>query len=111
MIIKAALRVYSSLPAIYSLVPSIGSISQNVFRLFFFLRSTVSSEMIGMLGVKILILSVSILLTSRSPFVTGELSGFVIIFSSVQLSSDLCYSEIPDVTYSSFVPCEMEIRL
>ena len=34
-----------------------------------------------MLGVKILILSVSILLTSRSPFVTGELSGFVIIFN------------------------------
>ena len=52
-----------------------------MFLEYSFLRSAVSSEIIGILGVKILIFSVSILLTSRSPLVTGELSGFVIIFN------------------------------
>ena len=79
--------MYSSLPAIYSLVPSIGSISQNVFRVFFFLKSTVSSEIIGIFGVKLLIFSVSILLTSRSPLVTGELSGLIIVLRPCFLSS------------------------
>ena len=36
-IIKAAFSVYSSLPAIYSLVPSIGSINQNILAVFFIL--------------------------------------------------------------------------
>ena len=51
MITRPAFKVYSSFPAIYSLVPSIGSISQNIFDLFFTLKSTVSSEIIGILGV------------------------------------------------------------
>ncbi len=51
--IKAAFKVYSFFFFIYSLVPSIGSINQKVFfSLFIFiLKSTVSSETIGILGV------------------------------------------------------------
>ena len=35
-ITNAAFNVYSSLPLTYSFVPSIGSISQNIFDLFFY---------------------------------------------------------------------------
>ena len=78
---RAAFTVYSSWPAIYSFVPSIGSINQKVLKVFFFFKSTVSSETTGIFGVKSFILSVSILLTSRSPFVTGVLSGLIIFFN------------------------------
>ena len=78
--IKPAFKVYSSLPAIYSFVPSIGSTSQYVFSVFFFFKSTVSSEIIGMLGVNCIILSQIISLTLKSPFVTGEPSSLVLIF-------------------------------
>ena len=53
--IKPAFKVNSSLPAIYSFVPSIGSISQKVFNLFFWVKSTVSSEIIGMFGFRLLL--------------------------------------------------------
>ena len=77
--IKPAFKVYSSFPEIYSLVPSIGSISQYVFNLFFFVKSTVSSDTIGIFGVSTFIFSVIILLTSMSPLVTGEPSSFILI--------------------------------
>ena len=57
-IINAAFNVYSSFPAIYSLVPSIGSISQNILFLFLIFKSTVSSEIIGIFGVSSKILLV-----------------------------------------------------
>ena len=46
VITNAAFKVYSSLPAIYSLVPSIGSINQKTFEVFFTFTSTVSSEIV-----------------------------------------------------------------
>ena len=64
LFIKAAFKVYSSLPAIYSLVPSIGSINQNIFSLFLIFRLTVSSETIGIFGVSSKIFLVKILFTS-----------------------------------------------
>ena len=78
--IRAAFKVYSSFPDIYSLVPSIGSINQKTFALFFFFISTVSSDMIGIFGVSILILLVIISLTWRSPLLTGDLSSLISIF-------------------------------
>jgi len=72
--------VYSSLPAMYSFVPSMGSISQYVLSVFFFFKSTVSSEIIGMLGVSCAICSEIISLTLKSPLVTGEPSSLVFIF-------------------------------
>ena len=50
-ITKAAFNVYSSLPDIYSFVPSIGSINQKIEFLFFSFIFTVSSEIIGTSGV------------------------------------------------------------
>jgi hypothetical protein len=70
-IIKAAFKVYSFFPAIYSLVPSIGSISQNIFSLFLILKSTVSSEIIGIPGVNSKILFVISSLALKSPLLTG----------------------------------------
>ena len=72
--------MYSSLPAIYSLVPSIGSINQNTLAVFFSFRSTVSSEMIGRFGVICLILLVINSFTLKSPLLTGELSSLISIF-------------------------------
>ena len=83
---KAAFKVYSSLPAIYSLVPSIGSINQNILAVFFIFKSTVSSEMIGMLGVSSLILSVISSFTFKSPLLTGELSSLISIFNPLQIN-------------------------
>jgi len=71
--------VYSSLPAIYSLVPSIGSMSQNILASFFLSKSTVSSETMGIFGVRSLILFVINSLTFRSPLLTGELSSLISI--------------------------------
>jgi len=79
LIINAAFKVYSSFPAIYSLVPSIGSISQKIFSLFLTFRSTVSSETIGMFGVSSKIFFVMRSLTLKSPLLTGELSSLVSI--------------------------------
>ena len=78
-IISAIFKVYSSDPFIYSLVPSIGSINQKTLFVFFTLRSTVSSEIIGIDGVCSFIAFVNILFTSISPFVTGELSSLICI--------------------------------
>ena len=66
------------MPAIYSFVPSIGSINQNIFSLFLIFKSTVSSEIIGILGVNSLIFFVIISLTLRSPLLTGDLSDFIL---------------------------------
>ena len=70
----------SSLPAIYSLVPSIGSISQNILLVFLKSFFTVSSEIIGISGVNSMIFFVIISFTAMSPFVTGELSSLIVIF-------------------------------
>ena len=78
--IKAAFNVYSSFPAIYSFVPSIGSINQNTLALFLIFRSTVSSEITGMFGVIALILLVINSFTLRSPLLTGDLSSLISIF-------------------------------
>ena len=80
MITKAAFKVYSSLPAIYSLVPSIGSINQNILAVFFIFKSTVSSEIIGILGVSSFILFVIKSFTLKSPLLTGDLSSLISIF-------------------------------
>ena len=72
--------MYSSLPAIYSFVPSIGSTNQNIFALFFISKFTVSSEIIGIFGVRSLILLVINSLTLRSPLLTGDLSSLISIF-------------------------------
>ena len=48
-----AFKVYSSLPAIYSLVPSIDQLT-NKFQVYSFFKSTVSSDIIGMLGVSLI---------------------------------------------------------
>mgnify|MGYP001275416894 CR=1 FL=1 len=80
LITNAAFKVYSSLPAIYSLVPSIGSISQKIFAVFFTFKSTVSSETIGIFGVSSLIFLVINSFTFRSPLLTGELSFLISIF-------------------------------
>ena len=44
--------MYASSPAIYSFVPSIGSINQKIFALFFLVKSTDFPE-IGIFGVKL----------------------------------------------------------
>ena len=80
LITKAAFKVYSSLPAIYSLVPSIGSINQNTLAVFFIFKSTVSSETIGILGVSFFILFVIKSFTLKSPLLTGDLSSLISIF-------------------------------
>ena len=77
---KAALSVYSSLPAIYSFVPSIGSINQNILDLFFTFKSTVSSEIIGIFGVNSEIFFDIISFTFKSPLLTGDLSSLIVIF-------------------------------
>ena len=79
--ISAAFNVYSSLPAMYSLVPSIGSISQKIFSLFLIFKSTVSSDIIGMLGVSSKILLVIRSLHLRSPLLTGDPSSLISIFN------------------------------
>ena len=79
-ITKAAFKVYSSLPAIYSFVPSIGSINQKIFDLFLIFKSTVSSEIIGIFGVNSEILFVINSFTLKSPLLTGDLSSFISIF-------------------------------
>ena len=71
--------MYSSFPAIYSFVPSIGSINQNIFSLFLIFRSTVSSDIIGMEGVSSIILLVIISFTLRSALLTGDLSSLISI--------------------------------
>ena len=48
------------MPFIKFVVPSIGSISQNIFAVFLTFKFTVSSEIIGILGVSIFILSIFI---------------------------------------------------
>ena len=80
MIIKAAFIVNSSLLLIYSEVPSIGSTNQKSFKFLLFLFFEVSSETTGILGVNLEILSNKILLTAKSPFVTGVLSSFISFF-------------------------------
>ena len=79
-ITKAAFNVYSSFPAIYSFVPSIGSINQKIFDLFFSFRLTVSSEIIGILGVKLEIFFEIISFAFKSPLLTGEPSSLISIF-------------------------------
>jgi hypothetical protein len=83
-ITNAAFKVYSSLPAIYSFVPSIGSINQKILFLFLILKSTVSSEMIGMFGVNSFILLQINSSTLKSPLLTGELSFFIVIFKPLE---------------------------
>ena len=58
-------------------MPSIGSTSQNFLRSLVVLLSEVSSEIIGIDGVNFFISLVIILLTSKSPLVTGVLSIFI----------------------------------
>ena len=77
---KAAFKVYSSLPAMYSFVPSIGSINQKTFEVFFNLRSTVSSEIIGIFGVNSAIFFEINSFTLRSPLLTGDWSSLISIF-------------------------------
>ena len=72
--------MYSSLPAIYSFVPSIGSINQKILAVFLIFKSTVSSETIGRFGVIVLILFVINSFTFKSPLLTGDLSSLISIF-------------------------------
>ena len=90
-ITKAAFKVYSSLPAIYSLVPSIGSINQKIFEVFFIFKLTVSSETIGIFGVSSLILFVINSLTLKSPLLTGDLSSFIVIFKPLEYKSMILF--------------------
>ena len=88
---RAAFNVYSSFPAIYSFVPSMGSINQKILFLFLMLKSTVSSDTIGIFGVSSKILLVINLLQARSPLLTGELSDLISIFSPFEKRSmDSC---------------------
>ena len=86
-IINAAFNVYSSFFFIYSLVPSIGSINQKFLDLFLVFRFIVSSEIIGISGVKSFIFSLKILSTAKSPSVTGDLSDLIVIFTPLSLIS------------------------
>ena len=74
---NAAFKVYSSFPAIYSLVPSIGSINQNTLAVFFTFKSTVSSEITGILGVSSFIFLVINSFALKSPLLTGDLSSLI----------------------------------
>ena len=64
-----------------------GSINQKVDRFLVSLLSDTSSETIGISGVISLSLLVIILLTSKSPLVTGVLSSFIIFFKPFSLNS------------------------
>ena len=95
LITKAAFKVYSSFPAIYSLVPSIGSINQKILDLFLTLKLTVSSETIGMFGVSWEIFLVIISLISKSPLLTGVLSSFILILRpSLNNLIDFCHAKL-----------------
>ena len=80
LITKAAFSVYSSLPAMYSFVPSIGSINQNIFEVFLIFKSTVSSDIMGISGVSSEIFLEIISFTLKSPLLTGDLSSLIFIF-------------------------------
>ena len=64
-----------------------GSINQNVSKSSFFLLREDSSETIGISEVSSFILFVIILLTSKSPFVTGVLSDLIVSFKPFFLKS------------------------
>ena len=64
-----------------------GSINQNVSKSSFFLLREDSSETIGISGVISFSLLVIILLTSKSPLVTGVLSSFIIFSKPLSLNS------------------------
>ena len=61
-------------------MPSIGSINQNILFIFLIFKSTVSSDIIGILGVSSKILLVISSLHLMSPLLTGDLSGLISIF-------------------------------
>ena len=58
-----------------------GSINQKILDLFFLAKSTVSSETIGILGVRLEIFLVIKSFTSKSPLLTGDLSSLILIFN------------------------------
>ena len=100
LITNAAFRVYSSLPAIYSLVPSIGSINQNILAVFFFFKSTLSSEIIGMLGVSFLIENGK---TKKIRCTKQQPKGEIVALSSAIKPSDAILNKLKEFNVTSIV--------
>ena len=81
-------------------MPSIGSINQKFLLLLSKFKLTVSSEIIGILGVSFCILNLKRSSTAKSPLVTGDLSDLIVPYFRCQIISD--FSGSTNIIKSTF---------